>query len=229
MSRRRIGATGARLRAPMRDLFDDFMDELRRRQEVASGRTPPPDEDEPDPDDDPSDDDARGRAARSAGPRRRHDRRFRGRRPSAGPRTDTHRRAPPAIGTPGPPPGSTGRRRSPSAPTRRWAGGWRRRAPRDGAAHRPARRHRDHRDRRRARRHDRRLRHGRDLVPQRQLRERLLDPGRHAGRAVRRDVRRQPDPAPRRPVPGRPVRPPRDGHRERRHRHVLRAPGRGGP
>ena len=48
----------------MRDLFDDFMDELRRRQDAAAGRTPVPDGDEGDdaePDDDlPDDPDAPG-------------------------------------------------------------------------------------------------------------------------------------------------------------------------
>jgi uncharacterized membrane protein (UPF0182 family) len=48
----------------MRDLFDDFMDELRRRQDAAAGRTPEPDGDEGDhaePDDDlPDDPDAPG-------------------------------------------------------------------------------------------------------------------------------------------------------------------------
>jgi uncharacterized membrane protein (UPF0182 family) len=44
----------------MRDLFDDFMDELRRRQEAATGRTPSSagDEDEPTPDDEPAEPDA---------------------------------------------------------------------------------------------------------------------------------------------------------------------------
>src|ERR1700704_3734999 len=41
----------------MRDLFDEFMDELRRRQEAAAGRAPKPDGGELGPEDEPPDED----------------------------------------------------------------------------------------------------------------------------------------------------------------------------
>ena len=59
---------GTRLRAPMRDLlFDDFMDELRRRQEVSFRAHAPAGRRRPRSDDDPSDDDPRA-SGRSAWP-----------------------------------------------------------------------------------------------------------------------------------------------------------------
>ena len=187
----RSRAIRPRLRA-MGDLFDEFMRELERRRAEAEGRAPKDDPatertddpDEPDPDDDgdkadddgaadepaAADDDETGAAERDDEPTRRR---------TAGasrPTSLASRRRRRSAGTPPPKTGPRPRRR----PRRRRRAAERR-------PHRPPGRDRDrpHRDPRVPRpvRRGHRPLDRRDLVQQRRLRLRVLDPARRPGRA----------------------------------------------